>query len=783
MGILLLNLPFLLVAQTGEFDSRLVIQNVDCSGSTLYADLEIKASSAATIFRLGSANFRFTFNDEALSNPRIEQELTVTGFIFHPGGFSFYNPHNLNGSIGSIVSYNLVFISGLGYPLDESAWVGVGRIAFDIDDLGACFDLHMNSQIPADFPNTVVAEVISPTSQPAVPGNSFLGANGCFSSYCGSTNQAPVAVDDFAQTIINNAVSGNLLTNDSDPDGDNLALALAPVSGPSNGSVTFLSDGSFTYTPNAGFQGTDMIQYSVCDDGTPSLCSNANLTVTVLPCPGIPASPAAILGSQAIEKGTSTMFFINPVAGATGYTWSVPAGWTIDLGQGTTSITVSVGAGPGQVCVSADGACGSSAFTCISVLAYTKGVYDLRFVTYDFDCATQKLYLDVEIKSNGPLTNFKLGGQNYRFVFNKAVLANPVIDQELTISGVIPTGLNTTIYGPHTLTGSLDSIVSYNVPHLAGEGYSIDDLTWTSIGRLSFDVLDQNGCAELDWLKQEDFPATTISEIVKGLQPEANGGQYEDFLFCLSTACKPGINPQAINTATTSPLACGKDNFENNDIQSASISLNTGMISGLGTMLICPQGDVDWYSTQVNLQGRTLSVNLGNLPANYNVELYDNFGLLATSAQSGNNSENIQIANAPTGTYFIKVYGEAGAWNPTKGYSLSVTQMIPAPTGTTGTKPLTGSLPGARLAEGSMAVYPNPASGTAMLELTGNAEGILQVEMLDMTGKSVSRIETAVSEGSNTIPLNISGLTAGTYIVRAFGSNVAMTSKLVVMQP
>ena len=49
----------------------------------------------------------------------------------------------------------------------------------------------------------------------------------------GSSNQAPNAMDDVAETDAGAAVSGNVLDNDSDPDGDDLwvSLVTAPVSG------------------------------------------------------------------------------------------------------------------------------------------------------------------------------------------------------------------------------------------------------------------------------------------------------------------------------------------------------------------------------------------------------------------------------------------------------------------------------------------------------------------------------------------------------------------------
>jgi hypothetical protein len=76
--------------------------------------------------------------------------------------------------------------------------------------------------------------------------------------------QPPVSTPDNYTTRRNTAVSGNVLDNDSDPDGD--PLTARRITSPANGSLVFNSDGSFTYTPNSGFSGTDRFTY-VANDG------------------------------------------------------------------------------------------------------------------------------------------------------------------------------------------------------------------------------------------------------------------------------------------------------------------------------------------------------------------------------------------------------------------------------------------------------------------------------------------------------------------------------------
>ena len=52
-----------------------------------------------------------------------------------------------------------------------------------------------------------------------------------------------------------------VLGNDTDVDGDTLTSAVA--TGPSNGSLTLNSDGSFSYAPTADFHGSDSFTYTV----------------------------------------------------------------------------------------------------------------------------------------------------------------------------------------------------------------------------------------------------------------------------------------------------------------------------------------------------------------------------------------------------------------------------------------------------------------------------------------------------------------------------------------
>ncbi len=102
-------------------------------------------------------------------------------------------------------------------------------------------------------------------------------------------NDAPIAISDSyslnEDTVLAIKATG-ILTNDTDVDRDPVKAIL--VSGPSFGTVTLNSDGSFTYTPNGDFNGTDSFTY-MANDGKLS-SSVATVTLNVKPVNDAPSA-------------------------------------------------------------------------------------------------------------------------------------------------------------------------------------------------------------------------------------------------------------------------------------------------------------------------------------------------------------------------------------------------------------------------------------------------------------------------------------------------------------
>jgi len=129
-------------------------------------------------------------------------------------------------------------------------------------------------------PNADFTGAVSFTYQLCDPGP--LCDNAVVTITVNAVNDTPVAGDDaFTMNedgVLANAVGGN----DSDAETPNTSLAWSLVSGgtaAANGSLVLNGDGTFTYTPNADFNGTVTFTYQVCDPA--SACDAATVTITV----------------------------------------------------------------------------------------------------------------------------------------------------------------------------------------------------------------------------------------------------------------------------------------------------------------------------------------------------------------------------------------------------------------------------------------------------------------------------------------------------------------------
>ncbi|MCZ2355764.1 MAG: hypothetical protein LC115_03565, partial [Bacteroidia bacterium] len=184
------------------------------------------------------------------------------------------------------------------------------------------------------------------------------GEGGCATPYgCGSitinVNQVPQQPSSISgDTIICSGLSKTYSIN--------------PVSGATN----------YTWTLPNGWTGnstsTSINATAGNAGGTISVIANSNCGSSTAQTLAInvaqaPAQPGSISGSTTICASSSNTYSINPVSGATNYTWTLPNGWT---GNSTsTSINATAGNAGGTISVIANSNCGSSTAQTLAITA------------------------------------------------------------------------------------------------------------------------------------------------------------------------------------------------------------------------------------------------------------------------------------------------------------------------------------------------------------------------------------------------------------------------------
>jgi VCBS repeat-containing protein len=171
-------------------------------------------------------------------------------------------------------------------------------------------------------------------------------------------DDVPTAGNDSAGAIEDTPVTINVLGNDvRGADGVDAATGVALATAPTKGSVVYNGDGTFTYTPTAGEEGTDSFTYTITDgDGD---TSTATVTVTLaqdsIPTidlgadnsvneAGLPTGSDAASNSETTTGSFTLTTGNDSVASLVINGVDVTAGGTVTTPSGVLTVTVSGGA-------------------------------------------------------------------------------------------------------------------------------------------------------------------------------------------------------------------------------------------------------------------------------------------------------------------------------------------------------------------------------------------------------------------------------------------------------
>lgn len=200
------------------------------------------------------------------------------------------------------------------------------------------------------------------------------------------------------------------------------------------------------------------------------------------------------------------------------------------------------------------------------------------------------------------------------------------------------------------------------------------------------------------------------------------------------------------------PQCPGQYDLGNNNkiTKSSAIPLNTDVYGTINTST-----DKDFYSFVIT-NGGTVSITLTNLPADYDIALYNGSGtIIAQSKQAGTANETINTTLA-AGNYSIRVKGKNGALDVANCYDLKVT------TGTASriaASDVSSANTGA-ITKNGFKIYPNPATSFIYVTMP-SVSTKYSVKVFDVNGKAVL---SQVASGN--VQLNVSKIATGNYFVK-----------------
>jgi bacillolysin len=221
------------------------------------------------------------------------------------------------------------------------------------------------------------------------------------------------------------------------------------------------------------------------------------------------------------------------------------------------------------------------------------------------------------------------------------------------------------------------------------------------------------------------------------------------------------------------------DNYEANETRTASkaITTNTNL-----TAKISSSTDKDWFKFTTTAAAPKVQISLTNLPADYDVTLYNSAGTtLASSALGGTSAETIKYnTSTVAATYYVQVFGYNGATSASCYLLRAATSglnFVNAATSNT-----IAPFKEIKIEEQLVpfAVYPSPAAkgGNVSVQFTEVVASVKQIVITDLMGRIVFTKQIVAAKGANNFSVKLPELTKGTYFIKLDNNN---TQKLSIL--
>lgn len=297
-------------------------------------------------------------------------------------------------------------------------------------------------------------------------------------------------------------------------------------------------------------------------------------------------------------------------------------------------------------------------------------------------------------------------------------------------------------------------------------------LNWSAVGGATSYNLQWKLSTSGTWTTVSGLTATSYA--LSGLTA---GTTYN---YQVQAVC--GSNTSNYSTAasfTTTSGSCS-DQYEANNTRNTAkvVPVNQNITAQIATST-----DKDWNRFSNTSTARRIKVELTTLPADYDLQLYRNSTLLATSQNTGTSNELI-IYNTTTvsSSYYAYVYGYNGAFSNSQCYTLriSLSSTNWRTDGSTDGEVEETEIP-VIFEEAGFGMFPNPAAQQLTLDIpVFEDDSNVQVSIFDVAGKATVQQQRTISKGDNRMTLDVSNLANGIYFVQVRNGEQMHTRKLTV---
>lgn len=230
------------------------------------------------------------------------------------------------------------------------------------------------------------------------------------------------------------------------------------------------------------------------------------------------------------------------------------------------------------------------------------------------------------------------------------------------------------------------------------------------------------------------------------------------------SVCAAGTGTYTASTfTTTSTTPTCSDTWESNNTSGTAktIPVNTNI-----TGIISSSTDKDWFKFNNTSTASRIRIDLTNLPADYDVRLYNPSGTQVAISQNGSTTAEAIIYNTTVvGTYKVQVYGYGGVFNTTSCYTLkaSISASNFREGGEEEISEISPVVETPSLAIAS--IFPNPTNGKLNIQFNSAKESIVEILVTDVAGRIVMNSNFSAIEGDNFTTIDMLNLETGFYNV------------------